>query len=467
MHLVGFPDPAARASRPRRVDRIQTQKNPAHSPLRTLGHRATVGFPLDREMYRCFMTVHHVRNEVASRLLPLLLLLCTSTACAPQGQGGGMSLGTSSSTAPNSFTLKQISVYSSSLGCGIDSDDRVLCWGENAFGSLGNGSRGAESSSRIPVKVKSALSFSAISSRFARACAVTRNGDVYCWGLYAHGKTGGHPESYSPEFDSDVPMRISGIAEVVEVEVGSSLDCALLRNGTVYCWGGLYGSSEPQLVETDQEFDQLTVGAHHACALTSSGSAYCWGFNVFGELGAGTTQETPSSLSPEQLRPQIVSGDILFSQLSAGESTGLTSVGGHTCGLTPNGSVWCWGRNNAGQLGTENRPDSPLEGFDPAYDRNTPVSATIALTTPDVRFRHVSTARDLSCAIDMDDGLWCWGLVHEKGSDSPGVQLDRPTKVSGEVRFAEFTGICGISLQGSVYCLAGGTIVLAPWSAGE
>src|SRR5438876_364297 len=83
----------------------------------------------------------------------------------------------------------------------------------------------------------------------------------------------------------------------------------------------------------------VSAGGTHTCARTSRAGVKCWGFNVFGQLGDGTTTDRHT--------PVNVSG--LTSGVSAIAAGG--GGGGHTCALTAAGGVKCWGYNFSGQLG--------------------------------------------------------------------------------------------------------------------
>src|SRR5207248_840583 len=80
----------------------------------------------------------------------------------------------------------------------------------------------------------------------------------------------------------------------------------------------------------------ITAGGSHSCALTSAGGVACWGRNVSGELGDGTTTN--------RLTPAAVVG------LSGGVSA-IAAGNAHTCALTSRAGVSCWGDNAEGQLG--------------------------------------------------------------------------------------------------------------------
>jgi alpha-tubulin suppressor-like RCC1 family protein len=88
------------------------------------------------------------------------------------------------------------------------------------------------------------------------------------------------------------------------------------------------------------------------CGLTNTGAAYCWGANTRGQLG---TQATLASCTQGNLifgctgSPVPVAGSLSFAALAIGNE--------HVCGLTTNQRVYCWGRNDAGQLGTGTTQD--------------------------------------------------------------------------------------------------------------
>ena len=81
----------------------------------------------------------------------------------------------------------------------------------------------------------------------------------------------------------------------------------------------------------------------HTCAITTDHTMWCWGDNGFGQLGDATT--TNSSV------PVQVSGHATD---WAAVSDGL----GHTCAGKTEGTVWCWGWNIDGQLGDGTTTDS-------------------------------------------------------------------------------------------------------------
>jgi prepilin-type N-terminal cleavage/methylation domain-containing protein len=138
-----------------------------------------------------------------------------------------------------------------------------------------------------------------ISSGAAHTCAITNTGGVKCWGVGSNGRLG----------DGTSTTRNTP----VDVRVGSSTGPAL----------------------ADIAF--VSAGGAHTCALTTGGGVKCWGWNGSGRLGipvATTFSNVPVDV------PGLESGVV---SISAGNE--------HTCAVTQQGQVLCWGRNNFGQLG--------------------------------------------------------------------------------------------------------------------
>ena len=84
----------------------------------------------------------------------------------------------------------------------------------------------------------------------------------------------------------------------------------------------------PVAVSGGLRFSALDAGwRYHTCGLTTNAAAYCWGFNVWGQLGNGSTEDAAV--------PVAVSGGLTFAGLSAG--------GTNSCGVTRGGIAYCWG----------------------------------------------------------------------------------------------------------------------------
>lgn len=234
--------------------------------------------------------------------------------------------------------------------CAVTAERVAKCWGSNSNGQLGNNST---TSSSVPVTVAAAGGVSTISTGLNFTCAVTPAGDAVCWGANGAGQLGNNSTA-----DSSIPVSVATLSSVTSITAGYRHACAI-AGGVVKCWGpNLFGqlgdsSQQPSLVPV--VVPNLGPGAtwvqtrmHHTCAITAGGVAKCWGMNGNGQLGDGST----STSSP----PVIVEG------LGSGV-VAINPGAYHTCAMTSEGAVKCWGQGTVGQLGNNSNSDSliPVE----------------------------------------------------------------------------------------------------------
>jgi alpha-tubulin suppressor-like RCC1 family protein len=231
--------------------------------------------------------------------------------------------------------------------CGITGDGRAYCWGRG--GALGTG----EETARVPTPVATAVRFAGISAGDQRTCAAAKEGAVYCWGRFSRPSAdpGGRGGPAVAPIETSVRFR--------SVRAGLGHACGIATDSQAYCWGtNTFGElgvppaapsrwAPPQLVALGAAVTDLSVSSHGTCAVTAGGTAYCWGSNFFGQLGNGAWTEryavnaTPSRIVGDQ-RWRLVS-----------------TSGGFTCGLTVDGNAYCWGTNASSErlLGSTAAPD--------------------------------------------------------------------------------------------------------------
>lgn len=106
--------------------------------------------------------------------------------------------------------------------------DRVLCWGSNRFGQLGDGTTGDRS---LPVEVKGLEAVSAIAVGRKHVCVLNQSGTVDCWGSNVRGALGD-----GTRISRTTPTRVQGLSFATEVAVGDDYTCANTADG-IYCWG--------------------------------------------------------------------------------------------------------------------------------------------------------------------------------------------------------------------------------------
>lgn len=312
--------------------------------------------------------------------------------------------------------------------CGITSAGGAYCWGYNYRGQLGDGT---ESNRSAPTPLAGGRNYKAMSGGEGHSCGVETSGLASCWGYNTQSQLGDGSAATRA-----TPASVAGGREYVTVVTGGFHSCGLSTSGAAYCWGGngdgqlgdgsFVTRSTPVAVEGGRVFRSLIVGFVHSCGLDASGVAYCWGQNTYGQLGDGTTAN-------RLLPTAVASGSVRFSQLVAGRT--------HTCGRTATNEMYCWGRNEFGQLG---------DGT--TTDRSTPTRVT-----GDRLYMAMTAGSNHSCAIDLEGAAYCWGR-NDQGWLGDGSTTPRavPTPVVGTTRFQSLAAgdwhTCGISTTGGAYC---------------
>lgn len=231
--------------------------------------------------------------------------------------------------------------------CGISTVGQTYCWGRNDRAQLGQPSmdragKGTKDS-RVPLLLPSDLKFSSVSAGMFGTCALTAEGKAYCWGGNVNGEIGSDPGVS----ESSKPLAVKGKRTFARIYAGRNSVCALTSEGEAYCWGangfGQFGDGSrsdqfaPTRAAGELTFANISLGELHMCGVTKDHKSYCWGGNNKGKLGTGSDLESQSFV------PIIVTGKTEFVSLSAGII--------HTCGLTAKGKAWCWGAGIVGQLG--------------------------------------------------------------------------------------------------------------------
>jgi hypothetical protein len=208
--------------------------------------------------------------------------------------------------------------------CGLDLAGHAYCWGDEAAGELGNDGTFV-SVATVPQAVQGGLTFRQISAGRANTCGVTTDGRVYCWGVNSSGVLGtvtAPMQDCQPDASwvypcSPVPVPIDSDLTFQRVAVGLAHACALTVQGEAWCWGDAtaVGSATPRAVpgarpcvpgrlhqpcvdtpvrvETSLRFKD--IDAHFGtCALSLNGRLFCW--PQWGVAPAGRTILVPTQI---------------------------------------------------------------------------------------------------------------------------------------------------------------------------
>jgi len=326
--------------------------------------------------------------------------------------------------------------------CALTQAGKVRCWGNNSSGQLGNGTT---TNSSLPIELTALGSGNKdIAVGGTAACVVTHEDTVKCWGNNAYGQLGNGSTA-----SSTTPVSVCAyvdcaqgelFSDAVAISAGYSHFCAMhataFNNNRISCWGrnnyGQLGNSlyeelyysYPVLVSQTNDtntssidgFTAVEVGDGYSCGiLGSEGYVLCWGRNTEGQLGNKTRTNgananpgfvcagaSSSSCSEDPLSDVV--------QLAAGKSTS-TEYGNvaHTCVRLRDTTMKCWGSNFYGQLGTGSYT---IEGQNADKSAPTDVCSSVvdSVCTPLNHVSNIAAGTNHTCAtLDSTGQMHCWG----------------------------------------------------------
>jgi alpha-tubulin suppressor-like RCC1 family protein len=230
--------------------------------------------------------------------------------------------------------------------CARYDDGNAKCWGNNGNGRLG--SAGGDTSTPRAVGL---TGIAQISAGGSHTCAVRTDTTLWCWGSNSVGQLGswaGYGTQSSHPDPRQVMVGASPLTDVAQVSAGDTTTCAVTRTNRVWCFGfnsfGQFGSNvayggstaTPTQIQGLVDATQVSLYGTHACARRSNGAVSCWGDNGMGQVGDAAPGDHTSPFS--------VGGALVYSNgVAAGKS--------HSCSVTWNSRLQCWGWNFHGQLG--------------------------------------------------------------------------------------------------------------------
>jgi len=215
--------------------------------------------------------------------------------------------------------------------------------------------------------------------------------------------------------------------------LGCSDSCRFDQTNCFTCGDGVCSSALGETRQTcpaECGWQEAAAGGYHTCGLRGDGLALCWGSNSNGQLGDGTTTSEATPVVVIDLQGAV-------RVLAAGKQ--------HTCAALDDGTVWCWGDNASGQLG------SPASAF---TETATPVQVPGLSGVSDV-----SAGDAFSCALDGNGAVWCWGdNMHGELGDGTGTSSASPVQavLSGSNTATDIAAgrqhVCAVQSDGAVWC---------------
>ena len=321
------------------------------------------------------------------------------------------------------------------FSCGVTDRDKVMCWGENLYGNLGNNSTTA---STAPVEVIGVSNVKQIGIGQYHGCALTYSNTVKCWG--GANRSGDIESKFSLIGNGNSAGSLTAVdvnlGDVVEISASYQHTCALLSNGSVKCWGMHFNGNlgtltpfqdgsaySPYLVTGISDAKKIAAG-EATCAITTADKVKCWG-----------------------IRPTVPNGvdnlPVEVSMLSGLGVLDVTSNRSSSCALLPSGTTKCWGANDFGQLGNNSTIDSA----------STLVSPNGNLSG----LKQVAKIDAYTCAITASDTVKCWG-GNFYGNLGNNTQINMPVPVD-VIGLTDVKGItlnafnaCALTAQNDLKC---------------
>jgi len=380
--------------------------------------------------------------------------------------------------------MEQI-VAGDSHTCALSDKGKLFCWGSNANGQVGNDSQ-QDQLEPIEIQIPEEKVLS-IAAGTEHTCALTGAGNVYCWGRNDSKQLG---VGASPQFS---PILVPNLTNVQSIAAGGNHTCVLLIGGKVQCWGdnqrgqlgnnNLVPSESPITVENLPVIKSLTAGFDHTCVITETNAGMCWGGNGAGQLGIGNTESSVKSpTNVQNLQSGLLAiksfkshtcaikesaidcwGNNQYGQLGNGQQgvgvyssvpvevfiqkNQFVSIGtgnDFTCVRTKDGLVYCWGKNDSGQLGNgstmSNLTPVAVDGFGTLIvgaDKNmriTPATGNVIELGKKIQIQVVNPTQNpksISYLVSYDDQPWVQ-IAQKDGADTSAAEWDSTGSALGK-----------------------------------
>jgi alpha-tubulin suppressor-like RCC1 family protein len=322
--------------------------------------------------------------------------------------------------------------------CAVLGDGRLVCWGSNSEGELGQTLPKGASRISYPIEVPVSGEVHDVSTGWDFTCAVVgADRHVECFGWNDEGQLGDGSTD-----NRTTPLTVPGITNVARIESGRATTCVVgdlgASTGAVVCWGdngtGQVGSGSeesavllPEVVSGLTGIDALSVGGSHACVI-DGGQVFCWGADTCGELGLsdGNYRNTPTAAVP-----------------GLNGVTAVTAEADSTCAIA-GGDLFCWGLNDQKQTG---QPSGDL--FETPQAVDVPSGSPTALTDGHGGGTH-------ACAVLDDGGVICWGEANLLGAGT----MDLPNGRAMPIEVSGLSGVAEVSIGSRHSCarLTDGTV---------
>ncbi|SDC74802.1 RCC1 domain-containing protein [Actinokineospora iranica] len=385
----------------------QREDRPNTSNLNVVpGKAVAAGVAVPVGAVRAFRAFAHQSLNLVADLSGVFVF--TGTPCAEDcvvawgaNRGGATGTGRAASllTDPEKVGLTGAKTLGGGGQYAVTTVGKVLAWGDNSYGQLGAGWTGGWSP--VPVAVRGLDQVTAVVGGESGALALRVDGTVWSWGI-AFAAPG------PPAGSSATPTRVGGLAGARRIAMNEGTGYAVLTDGSVWAWGfntegalgvgpGTTHTATPVRVPGLTDVEDLVAANGSVFATRRDGTVWAWGSNQGGKLGTGqgcaatgchiaTPTPVPELTGVRVIRPGVDHAHALTAantvlswgrdwggQLGTGQSclapdtcaaatpvpvpgltdvTGVAASYGSGFAVKSDGTVWAWGVNGIGQLGT-------------------------------------------------------------------------------------------------------------------
>lgn len=298
-------------------------------------------------------------------------------------------------------------------------------WDNNDRGQAGTDSL---ANTKSPTIAMSQLNWLKIRNRSRSSLGIRTDGTLWTWGYNGHGELA---QNLAPSDGINrSPIQVGAGYTWKEIGSGRSLFAAIRSDGTLWTCGrndygqlgiGVAGGTQgdtsqdkSSMVQVGSATDWKLVDAANAGysigAIKNDGTLWMWGGNQYCTLGTGDGGGGIGTMGGAKSSPTQVGSLTTWKDLSVGSQ--------HTLALKTDGTLWAWGRDGYGQIGT-------------GVGGGTYFSTPVQVGTGNY-WKQISAGANHSAAVRIDGTVWAWGY-NGQGELGLGDTTNRssPTQIGG------------------------------------